>query len=284
MGPAGPVGPTGPTGPAGAQGPAGAPGPQGPPGPAGSAAYIEETASFAGFTATTHDGNFAGRIGTHQICGGEFPGSHFCHASEYMLTGSGVPIAATGAWIDPSINIANSTSYHGSPVSGRNYNGGCTQWTSASSTTTGVIVTPDGAFSASALCNVARPLACCNSPTKAQFAGFTSAAALMTGRVGMHALCTAQFSGAHMCHAAEYLRSASPDPVPATGAWLDPSVDFDASATSYHGLPGAGRNYNGGCTQWTSKSSTTTGVIVTVEGAFSASALCDVDRPVACCI
>src|SRR5690606_36450919 len=118
----------------------------------------------------------------------------------------------------------------------------CVNWTSALSGNSGTYVQPDGGMSSGGSCNVARSLACCNGAPQVAFAGFTAASAPMSGRPTMHAACGAQFPGAHMCHAAEYIRCASASPIPAAGAWLDPSVDETNGFISTGGSPAFGRH------------------------------------------
>jgi len=286
VGPAGVAGPIGPTGPAGT-------GSQGPAGPAGTGAYGEDTASFAGFTAFTTGGNLGGRPTAHAACGGAFAGSHLCYVSEYLSARSTTAVPATGAWLDPSISPTGSYDIDGAaPSYGRyvgNTSGGhCSSWTSSLATSYGTFIQANGSASDVGTCNVTRALACCNGPSKITFAGFSTATATMTtGRVGMHALCNAEFPGARICHAAEYLRADSGAAVPAAGAWLDPSIDLN----TFYDVAGAspvfgrytGTQSGGHCSSWTSSLATSYGTVVQANGGISDVATCNVARRVACC-
>ena len=141
QGAAGAPGATGATGAAGAPGAAGAKGdrgdkgdagPQGPAGPAGSGAYSEELGGVVGFTTATTTGAMPnGRPGMHAKCAAEFPGSHLCHAAEYVLSDSATTVPSIGAWIDASTNTSANAENSGLPGSGRYlYGYSCTTWTS----------------------------------------------------------------------------------------------------------------------------------------------------------
>ncbi len=110
---------------------------------------------------------------------------------------------------------------------------------------------PDGV---SDCATATRPLACCNGVPRTQFAGFTTLvtpAAISGGRPGMHAACASEFAGSHMCHASEYLRAASPVPVPTGGAWIDPSVHASDAGLTYSGGASFGRHaFSGNCGSW----------------------------------
>ncbi len=107
----------------------------------------------------------------------------------------------------------------------------------------------------------------------------------MTGRPAMHAACAAEFPGAHMCHVAEYLRAASGAPVPAIGAWVDPSMDIDTFYNVAGGSPAFTRYANGSnggsCKSWTGAAAS--GTIVVPSGSASDGS-CLVARPIACCL
>ena len=133
---------------------------------------------------------------------------------------------------------------------------------------------------------MSRPLACCNTPTKTRFAGFTSTST--NGNVGsrpkMHAMCAAEFAGGHLCHSAEYIRANSPTLVPSNGAWIDPSTS-NGTGTSNAGMPGSGRwLYGSSCNAWTDGSSSYSGYYITQSGTITNSGDCSVARRVACCI
>jgi hypothetical protein len=278
------VGPAGATGPAG---PAGPPGPQGPAGPAGSGAYAEDEPGFAGFTVAAYTGAIGGRPAAHGACSVEFPGAHLCHASEYLLSAGTVQPPASGAWLDPSVTPDGSYTLAAAIHFGRNVGGGtCNDWQSTSAAYAGLFLQPGGAFSSSATCGSARSLACCNSVPKVQFAGFTSGTTTgdVGGRPSAHGICAAQFAGAHMCHAAEYLRAVSSASVPPEGAWLDPSVDFTGSYT-LAASPVFGRNIGGGtCNDWQSTGAAYAGLFLQPGGQLASSATCATARRIACCL
>lgn len=48
--------------------------------------------AFSGVTTWTTDGNSGGRGAMHSHCATEYPGSHFCHAAEYVRANSTPPI------------------------------------------------------------------------------------------------------------------------------------------------------------------------------------------------
>lgn len=270
-------------GPTGADG---APGPSGPPGPPGaSGAYSEDTGGFAGFTTSTYNGAMTnGRFGMHAACGAAFAGSHLCHAAEYLLANSSALPGTSGAWLDPSTQTDNSSSNIGSPQAGRYISGSaCGSYMSSASTAYGYHLTPAGSIE-TASCDVARQLACCNAPAKTRFAGYTPTPTNGNagGRLRMHGLCATAFPGAHLCHAAEYLRSNVATPSGSVGAWLDPSSVTGASSAN-GGLPLAGRYISGSaCGSYGSSASTAYGYHITPKGNIETTS-CDVARPVACC-
>ena len=284
---AGPKGDTGAVGPAGAKGDRGDPGPQGPAGPTGSGAYIEDLGSFAGFTATTYTGGFTnGRAGAHAACSAAFSGSHLCHVSEFVQSTSATTVPASGAWIDPSSSATTSGIYTGVPGAGRFIHGyACDSWTKGMSGYGGTWVDPSGAMSTSGDCTTSRPLACCNTPSKVRLAGYTSATTSggMGGRAKAHAMCAGEFTGSHLCHVSEFIRTNSPVTVPASGAWIDPSSSETTSGI-YTGVPNAGRFIHGyACDSWTKGMSGYGGTWVSPSGAMSTSGDCTTSRPLACC-
>jgi hypothetical protein len=311
MGPAGPTGAIGPSGPAGPAGAQGNPGPQGPVGPAGSGSPNEDPAAFAGFTAAKYDGNAGGRDAMHARCAAEFAGSHLCHASEYIRTNSATVVPASGAWLDPSVlpyalSYEASLTFDGGPGSGRwtdSYT--CDSWTSANgSSFSNTYLAANGQITTASSstaplppgCNTQRSLACCNGTPKVQFAGFTSmitnGGSIAGGRPGMHGVCASEFAGSHMCHAAEYLRASSGVTIPASGAWLDPSVN-ERDELVLGGSPRFGRwtsSYT--CSGWTSASGTSfSSTFLDADGdikthSSSTAPLpigCAAQRPIACC-
>lgn len=308
-GPAGATGAQGPAGATGPQGPAGSgnPGPQGPAGPAGTGAYTEDIAAFAGFTVATTDGNAGGRDAMHAKCATEFTGSHLCHISEYQLANSATSVPAGGAWIDPSVlPTTGDITTDGAYANGReDYSYTCASWTSASATSFSasflradgnVQLTSSNTFPTPPACNVQRALACCNGAPKIQLAGFTTlqvdGAGTGAGRPGMHAACAAQFTGSHMCHIAEYLRADSASTVPATGAWLDPSIDENGEVAT-GGSPRFGRETSSyTCNGWTintqnpgsaSYLGTDGAAHLESSNTFPNPPGCSAHRPIACC-
>ncbi|EYF04873.1 Phage tail fiber protein [Chondromyces apiculatus DSM 436] len=290
MGAAGPAGATGAMGPAGPQGPAGtgAPGPQGPAGPAGSGAEGEDVAAFAGFTSTTYTGNLGGRSAAHAACAAEFTGAHLCYAAEFLRSTSATSVPATGAWLDASVTVTGSHTLLGSVLFGRNTYDSCQSYTLGTNNGSqyGTWVQPSGELTASGTCGAPRALACCNGAPRHPFAGFTTQGYTgnMGGRAAVHALCGAQFPGAHMCHAAEYLRATSVTPVPAEGAWVDSSAT-QTGAHSLEGGPGFGRNTYDTCQNYTlgTNNGSQYGTWVQPNGSVTATGTCGIVRRVACC-
>lgn len=292
-GPAGPMGAVGPTGatgsqglqgPAGPPGPAGNPGPQGPAGPPGSGAYSEDEWGFAGFTANSYLGNLGGRHIGHSICAAEFPGAHLCHSSEFIQSTTTAVVPAAGAWLDPSVTLDGVYTAGGAPSFGRNTGSyTCNQWTDNTGAYSGTYVKPSGGISNGGVCTTVKPLACCNAAPKVAFAGFTGAFASMSGRSAMHAACSAEFSGAHMCHTAEYLRTDSSMTPPAVGAWLDPSMDVTGGYTAA-GSAAFGRSVGSyTCNDWTDLTGAYSGTYVLPSAGISNGGNCTTQKPIACC-
>src|SRR5690606_12095931 len=120
----------------------------------------------------------------------------------------------------------------------------CLPWTTARAANTGSNRRADGSNSTSGRYSVARPLACCIGAPQPGIAGFRAPSATMGGRPAMHAASTAELAGAHMCYTAEYIRTASPIAIPATGAWLDPSISETGTFITSSGSPTFGRYVN----------------------------------------
>ena len=302
MGPAGATGATGPMGPAGANGAAGPAGPKGDPGPSGPAGpagglFGEEASAFAGFTSVTTTGAVGGREQMHRRCDDEFDGSHMCHYAEYQLAASGIALPASGAWIDFSCieQKAGGTvesgnlgcgSYSGSPDSGRSTNdptsGNCMSWTSAATNHTGIVLHPN--LQISAACSESRAIACCSTPFRERFRGFTATTTNgnTAGRAGMHARCAAEFSGSHLCHLAEYHRAHPTTSPPASGAWID-SSSYNSGGENRGAMPRSGRSTHpdGGCNSWTLDTSFRSARIITPTN--DTSATCDTQHALACC-
>lgn len=295
MGATGAMGAQGPMGPAGAQGPAGNPGPAGPQGPAGTL-FGEAASSFAGFTTATTNGAAGGREAMNARCAAEFAGAHLCHYAEYQLAASAATVPAAGAWLDLSCieQTAGGTvesgrlgcgDQLGSPDSGRlidtSTGGNCSNWTSNGQFIKGGVI--NIASDISAACDVARPLACCNTPYVETFRGFTTATTtgVAGGRAAMHARCAQEFAGSHMCFLAEYTRASPTVTPPASGAWLDGSTYHNLG--EYRGaMPRSGRltRQSSGCQGWTI-GGLNQGTTITPAGWVSQT--CDTARPIACC-
>jgi hypothetical protein len=294
-GAAGPAGPAGPVGNPGPAGPAGNPGPAGPQGPAGTL-FGEQASAFAGFTTATTTGAAGGREAMHARCAAEHAGSHLCHYAEYQLAASAATVPADGAWLDMSCieQTAGGTvesgrlgcgDQLGSPDSGRyidtSTGGNCSNWTSSAAFVRGGVI--NVASELSALCEVARPLACCTTPFVEELRGFTTATTTGAagGRAAMHARCAQQFAGSHMCFLAEYTRAHPTVSPPAGGAWLDGSTYHQVG--EYRGaMPRSGRltRSTSGCNGWTA-GGLNQGTTITPNGWLSQT--CDTARPVACC-
>jgi hypothetical protein len=300
MGLMGATGTTGATGATGAQGPAGSVGPQGaqgvagPQGPGGSI-YGEAAAAFAGFTSTPISGGPGGRDKMHAACVAAFAGSHLCHASEYDDAASATQPPAGGAWIDESgaVNTENSevdvVGILAGPDVGRYVGqldtGNCDNWTQASSGTSGATISTNGITTAQ--CNTTHVVACCSTPFREKFAGFTPgvSAGGAGGRYAMHTLCGAAFAGSHLCHVSEFYRTQTATTPPAGGAWIDES-GYPANEIYVNAVLAArdigrytGQLDTGNCDNWSNTS--TSGATVTVSGITTAT--CTTALPLACC-
>lgn len=115
------------------------------------------------------------------------------------------------------------------------------------------------------------------------FAGFTAATYTgdLGGRSGAHALCAAEFTGAHLCYSAEYILSESIVPVPASGAWIDSSIRASDGYVRHAGVPSYGRDHDSGCGGW-NDGVNGTGQAIDADGAFNYRACSDA-KPIACC-
>jgi hypothetical protein len=242
--------------------------------------------AFAGFTVAIYAGDLGGRPAAHAACAAELPGAHLCHASEYLLSNSATPVPASGAWLDASATPTDSLAIEGSHTFGRYTGASCLSFTSTSTSYAGTYLQTNGEVTwGGSACQTARPLACCNGAPKIVFAGFT--AATITGSAGgrpaVHAMCSAEFPGAHLCHAAEYLRSNSATTIPAGGAWLDASVD-EAEGLTIEAAPSYGRYTGASCLSFTSASTSYAGTYLQTNGEVTwGGSACQTARPVACC-
>jgi hypothetical protein len=224
-----------------------------------------------------------------QLCAATFSGAHLCHAAEYIASGSVVTPPASGAWVDPSTLDGSTTAIVGSRKLGRHlFSYDCTDWTSNSVNSYGYWLDQNGGITNNGSCASQHVLACCNSPAKTTFSGYTTFTAAGggfggSGRYGMHARCAAEFPGSHMCHAAEWIRAQVATPPPNAGAWLDPS-SIDGSTTVIAGTPEAGRHlFSYDCTDWTSSSVNSYGYWIDTNGGISNNGSCATVHSIACC-
>jgi hypothetical protein len=302
-GPQGAQGPQGARGLQGASGIQGAQGVAGARGPAGSL-FGEDAAVFAGFTTTPVTGAAGGREAMHASCAAAFADSHLCHLAEYGLAVSATPIPAGGAWVDASAVVdpafdglafvdglagpdaGRYTGRGGGFVSGHD---NCDSWTVAASEE-GLTIAPTGSSTGAVdtACTTAHVLACCSTPYREHFRGFTSATTTGAagGRTQMHASCGREFPSSHLCHVAEYGRATPATRPPAGGAWLDSSgivtasgaVLDDAVASSRAGrVTQSAEN----CSNWTTDDGSVEGLTAVPDG--SSTLACSVARPLACC-
>lgn len=313
VGDAGPQGLQGVAGPKGEQGDAGPTGPKGDPGDQ----FGEVAARFAGFTSTAYAGNQGSREQMNALCHQDFPGSHLCHVAEYNLSGATTLVPTTGAWIDPSAVIqfgdGSSTNYFRMRIvphqgiahrsagifAAESATLNCFNWAKAGSGETGTLLVPSNATTLN--CTSPRPLACCSTPYRERFRGFTSAAVdgARGGRAGMNAVCATEFPGSHICHIAEYFRAHAHVSPPDGGAMLERSIyfrpGFDSttpepnrlwaiSSYEYGGeemgreiAPAWGESSN--CNNWTSASTS----IGPLRWPLTYGGSCAVPASVACC-
>jgi hypothetical protein len=236
----------------------------------------------------SYNGKVAGgRTGMHAACATAFSGSHLCHAAEYIQATSGDAPPSSGAWVDPSTVTGSAIANNGSVKAGR-FSGAytCSGWNNTGGGDYGTIVNAKGTIDIYGDCSTARQLACCNTPTKARFAGFTAATTSggAGGRFKMHALCATAFTGAHMCHASEYLRANSAASVPSGGAWLDPST-VNSTNIANTGVPDSARFIGAyTCSSWNNTGGGDYGTIVNELGAIDIYGDCSKARSVACCL
>lgn len=219
----------------------------------------------------------------------------FCHAMEYVNSAAqGAPVG--GAWIDWSAAENGNAVTAGGLSAGRSgtSNFSCSSWTSSTLSPSHLTVGVNGESVSGAAgvdCSQQRPVACragsrpvrVRGPTSATFTGN------LGGRVGANVKCQAEFgAAAHFCHASEYLRSASSQQLPASGAWIDWSASpVDGSAIS-GGVIRASRSAtsNFSCSSWTSNTLSPSHLTVTRTGEIisgSAGVDCSQARPIVCC-
>jgi hypothetical protein len=214
----------------------------------------------------------------------EFGDAHLCHASEYLMSNSATPIPAGGAWLDSSVTPDGAITQDGSHRFGRITGSACQNYTTALSAYQGTVLLPNGEPVFSSTCGTAKPLACCNGEPKIVFAGFTPTTTMgnLGGRPAAHSMCGAAFPGAHLCHAAEYLRTNSPVTIPAAGAWLDSSIT-DTGEITQDGGPSFGRITGSACQNYTTTLSAYQGTVLLPNGEPVFSSTCGTARSLACC-
>jgi hypothetical protein len=250
---------------------------------------------FSGYTTQLFaGGSLGGRVGAHRACGQEFPGAHFCHYAEYVMATTSSPPPASGAWIDTSSdgtglndNFDVGSLRHGRGASADINDNTCFAWTTLSSQ--GRWINSTATLASGANCRDQRALACCSTPPRTQVAGFTTATTAGNaggGRPLMHALCAAEFPGAHLCHVTEYMRASSSLAVPSVGAWIDDSlVEYAGPSPARNtGAPASGRVTTGftNCNQWTTGGSG--GTFLDTNGTATGNVgTCANVRSVACC-
>lgn len=260
-------------------------GPPGPAGPPAIAAWGESAPSFAGFTVARTPGFAGGRHQMHARCLAEFPRSHMCHYSEYLMANPRLQIPSPGAWIDWSAGPPSSFEppVSQSPVSrnagrfvGAQHN--CLNWTS----------NPSGTGSGAALsvwphdlvpCVNQLSVACCNSPYREQFAGVTTATTdgNAGGIEGMNRRCHMEYPNSHFCSFSEFQRAAVPIAVPSV--WMQPNFSMQISPEDNPPAMTTAPT----CSGWSSASSTGTNYVATLSNPVSTTS-CAVQLPLACCL
>jgi hypothetical protein len=252
---------------------------------------------FAGFTSATTNGAVGGREQMHARCAAEFAGAHLCHIAEYQLATSATPLPASGAWIDSSsggdgaFEMASTSDGVATSRSGRHVAqhiyANCRSWTTTNQAS-GLVVETSGAYTYS--CSEQRPLACCTTPYRERFRGYTSATVTGAagGRAAMHARCANELPGAHLCHVAEYHRATPTTSPPTSGAWIDGSGfalrdggEIDSSVAAVNAGRWTGRSIYDNCTNWMDANATLSGTTIAPGLTFYSS--CATARPLACC-
>jgi hypothetical protein len=157
----------------------------------------------------------------HALCGTAFPGSHMCHAAEFMRANpTSLPPAGASAWMDDSGGVQELSpgSFYGNTMSGgavpglaefgrytgSNASSHCGNWSAfgTASFASGRAITPDGYPTNNTPCTSVLSVACCSTKFREQFAGFTTATTTGSGGgpIGMNVKCHAEFAGSHLCH------------------------------------------------------------------------------------
>ena len=285
-GPAGPAGPTGSTGATGSAGPAGAPGatgsagatgPAGPPGAPGPALYLDgglaflnDTPSFAGFTAATYTGNLGADVGANAKCNAEFAGSVLCTVSDFDRSNYVAPPSALGAWIDSDRQASGQRTQNSCSSGG-------TSWTLGTTGDTGTNLNAFGVPTGQVACNAIKPLACCRVPSAVIFRGFT--AAVFTGSIGGHlganAKCAAEYPGSFFCTLSDFDKANPLAPPPASGAWIDSNRGATGTRTQ--------NSCSSGGTSWTLGTTGDTGTNLNAFGVATGQLACNAIKPLACC-
>lgn len=228
-------------------------------------------------------------------CAAAFAGAHFCHASEYWLSNSATPPPATGAWIDSSASIDNGDTVVSTFIGSQDFgiytgkDSNCLSWTTAVPTNgpmNGPTVSSTGTRYVD--CGTQLPLACCSTPYRERFAGFTSwsSSGAIGGEAAANYHCATEFAGSHLCHLAEYYRAHPMQSPPQIGAWVDASVVPWYNYNGYSpcmdaAIARAGRLLSNGysCTIWTATSGNGTAVLPSGLSGPT----CSTTHPLACC-
>jgi hypothetical protein len=303
-GPAGPAGPTGATGATGATGPAGPTGstgvtgpqgPQGPPGPPGPALYLDGGAlpaanndglTFVGFTSALSDGAMGGPIGANAKCAAEYPGAHLCTYREYTWAGSSLTPGTAGFWLDGSFSSTSSSPNYYPRDRDSSYT--CDNWRSNNGPTEYMrYYDAQGVSSGFGynICNVPRQLACCRSPHRGWFRGYTSVKydGAMGGPIGANAKCAAEYPGAHLCTYREFTWAGVGTAPGLDGFWLDGSFSSTSSSPNYYPRD---RDSSYTCDNWRSNNGPTQYMrYYDAQGVSSGFGynICNVARQLACC-
>jgi hypothetical protein len=222
-----------------------------------------------------------------------------CHLAEYELAAAATVPPADGAWLDYSCieHSAGGTTPSGktscgvevaSPDAGRGVaessSGNCSGWTTDVQYSQGLRIDPYAADYA--YCDVARAIACCVTPYRETFRGFTAVTTSgdAGGRAAMHAMCSTEFPGSHLCFAAEYQRAHPTSAPPIEGAWIDGAAYNDVYNDGV-AMPRSGRTTGAStitnCDNWTSAAQYVQGLTVSTPEATNL--YCEVARPLACC-
>lgn len=223
---------------------------------------------FSGFTVATYGGDLGGFPGANAKCRVDFPGSFLCSYGDYNRAepGSGAPVS--GAWVDYERDSFGRRSISAC-------NNGLGPWTFAGATDSADNVTPTG-YVTNSLCTATKPLACCQTPLKRVFRGFTSLSFTgdLGGFPGANAKCRAEFPGSYFCSYGDYNRSEPGLGAPALGSW----VDYERDSFGRRSISAC----NNGLGPWTYSGTVDSADVITSTG-YVTNSLCNVARPIACC-